>query len=376
MFESLNCFGAMFRRGKRSQNSVEKKGEDFSVIRGVKIYSYKDLKLATRNFHPENKIGSGGFGTVYKGVLKDGTEVAVKQLSAESRQGVREFLTEIATISAIKHENLVMLYGCCIEEDHRILVYGYMENNSISHALFGSSYGVIDLDWQTRSKICIGTARGFAYLHEKVVPHIVHRDIKASNVLLDGNLNPKIADFGLAKLFPANITHISTQVAGTLGYLAPEYAIRGQLTKKADVYSLGVLLLEIISGRTNMNTSLPDEEQILLEMAWHLYEENRLLELVDPNLEEYSEEEASRFIKVALSCTQATPKTRPTMSQVVTMLSEGHTFTENSLSRPGFISDLTDLKKRTPQKPSSSTSMHEGASTSNSSEVYFEISAR
>ncbi|XP_057873245.1 cold-responsive protein kinase 1 isoform X2 [Cryptomeria japonica] len=379
MFASLNCFGSIFRRDKQSQNRKE-----LSIIKGVNIFSYKDIKLATRNFHPDNKIGAGGFGTVYKGVLKDGTEVAVKQLSAESRQGVREFLTEIATISAIKHEHLVMLHGCCIEGDHRILVYGYLENNSISHVLFGSSNGAINLDWQTRSKICIGTARGFAYLHEEVTPHIVHRDIKASNILLDGDLNPKIADFGLAKLFPDNITHISTRVAGTIGYLAPEYAMRGQLTKKADVYSFGVLVLEIISGRGNMNTSLPIEEQILLEMTWRLYEENRLLELVDPRLMDYPEEEALRFIKVALLCTQATPKIRPTMSQVVTILSEGQTLTE-TLARPGFISDLTDLKVRPSQKPLSP--VHDGASTSNysrgtatsifsSSDIYSEVSAR
>ncbi|XP_057842068.2 cold-responsive protein kinase 1 isoform X2 [Cryptomeria japonica] len=344
MFASLNCFSAMFRGYKQSQDSVRKNGGEFSIIQGVRIFSYKDLKLATRNFHPDNKIGAGGFGIVYKGVLKDGTEVAVKQLSAVSKQGVREFLSEIATISAIKHENLVMLHGCCIEEDHRILVYGYLENNSISHALFGSSNGAINLDWQTRSKICIGTACGLVYLHEELAPYIVHRDIKASNILLDGDLNPRIADFGLAKLFPDNITHVSTRVAGTIGYLAPEYGLRGHLTRKADVYSFGVLVLEIISGRRNMNTSLSGEEQILLEMTWDLYEENRLLELVDPRLDEYPEEEALLFIKVALWCTQATPTFRPTMSQVVTMLSEGQTFANKRLSRPGFISDLQDLK--------------------------------
>ncbi|KAH9288352.1 hypothetical protein KI387_032469 [Taxus chinensis] len=306
---------------------------------------------------------------IFLGALKDGTEVAVKQLSAESKQGVREFLTEIATISAIKHENLVMLHGCCVEGYHRILVYGYVENNSISHVLFGSNDATINLDWKARSKICIGTARGFAYLHEEVKPHIVHRDIKASNILLDGDLNPKIADFGLAKLFPDNITHISTRVAGTIGYLAPEYAMRGQLTKKADVYSFGVLVLEIISGRGNTNTSLPVEEQILLEMTWHLYEENRLLELVDPRLEEYSKEEALRFINVALLCTQATPKIRPTMSQVVALLSEEGTFSEKSLSRPGYISDLKDLKIRPSQAPSAATLRYEGASGSNSTEV-------
>jgi serine/threonine protein kinase len=197
----------------------KKCGEDLSIIQGVKRFSFKELKLATKDFHPDNKIGAGGFGTVYKGILKDGTLVAVKKLSTESSQGVREFLTEIAVISDIEYENLVQLQGCCVEENQRILVYAYLENNSITQALLGSDKTAINLGWPTRSKICIGTARGIAYLQETVKPPIVHRDIKASNILLDKHFNPKIADFGLAKLFPDNITPISTRVAGTIGYL-------------------------------------------------------------------------------------------------------------------------------------------------------------
>eukprot|EP01018_Ginkgo_biloba_P031196 Gb_10938 [translate_table: standard] len=313
------------------------------------------------------------------GILKDGTLVAVKPLNAESKQGVREFLTEIAVISDVKHENLVKLHGCCVEGNHRILVYGYLENNSIAQTLLdsdtdsnvsGSEDTRIDLDWPTRSNICIGTARGLAYLHEEVEPHIVHRDIKASNILLDKDLNPKIADFGLAKLFPDNITHISTRVAGTIGYLAPEYAMRGQLTRKADIYSFGVLVLEIISGRSNTNSSFPAEEQFLLEMTWQLHEENRLLQLVDPRLEgAYPEEEALRFIKVALYCTQAVANRRPPMSQVLAMVSKEIDFTEKPLSRPGFISDLTKLKIRgdTDKSPSTSSTALQHKVTSSSS---------
>eukprot|EP01018_Ginkgo_biloba_P031198 Gb_23803 [translate_table: standard] len=273
--------------------------------------------------------------------------VAVKPLAAESKQGVREFLTEIAVISDVRHENLVKLHGCCVEGTHRILVYEYMENNSVAQTLLGSEDTRIDLDWPTRSNICIGTSRGLAYLHEEVEPRIVHRDIKASNILLDKDLNPKIADFGLAKLFPDNITHISTRVAGTIGYLAPEYAIHGQLTRKADIYSFGILVLEIISGRSNTNSSFSAEEQFLLEMTWQLHEENRLLQLVDPRLEgAYPKEEVLKFIKVALFCTQAVANCRPPMSQVLAMLSKDINFTEKPLSRPGFISDLTKLKIR------------------------------
>jgi len=366
--EALSCFGGISMRTKQSAQTVEKCGEDLSIIQGVKRFSYKELKLATKDFHPDNKIGAGGFGTVYKGILKDGTLVAVKKLSAESSQGVREFLTEIAVISDIEYENLVQLQGCCVEENQRILVYAYLENNSISQALLGSDKTAINLGWPTRSKICIGTARGLAYLHETVKPPIVHRDIKASNILLDKHFNPKIADFGLAKLFPDNITHISTRVAGTIGYLAPEYAMRGQLTKKADVYSFGVLMLEIISGRSNKDSSLPGEQQFILETTWQLHEENRLLEIVDPRLRgDYPEEDVLRFIHIALFCTQAAAQSRPTMTQVVAMLSGETRFDLKELSRPGFISDLAELKirgtRRSP-RPSFTTLQHEGPSSS------------
>ncbi|KAL5670567.1 hypothetical protein ACJX0J_022788, partial [Zea mays] len=228
-------------------------------------YTYKELVRATNNFNPLNKIGEGGFGSVYKGQLRNGTVIAVKVLSSESRQGVREFLNELVAISDISHDNLVKLYGYCAEGDQRILVYNHLENNSLAQTLLGSSHSNIQFDWKTRVNICLGIARGLAYLHHGVSPHIVHRDIKASNILLDRDLTPKISDFGLAKLLPPNATHVSTRVAGTLGYLAPEYAIRGQVTRKSDVYSFGVLLLEIVCGRSNSDTRLAYGDQILLE---------------------------------------------------------------------------------------------------------------
>jgi serine/threonine protein kinase len=202
---------------------------------------------------------------IVQGKLRNGQKVAIKVLSSESRQGTREFLNELSVISNINHHNLVKLHGCCVDGDQKMLVYNYLENNSLAQSLFGNSHSSIQLDWKTRVKICIGVASGLKYLHEEVRPVIVHRDIKASNILLDKDLSPKISDFGLAKLFPGNMTHISTRVAGTLGYLAPEYAIRGQLTKKADVYSFGVLLLEIVSGRCHTDPRLPLQDQFLLE---------------------------------------------------------------------------------------------------------------
>ncbi|KAI3474441.1 hypothetical protein Pfo_029302 [Paulownia fortunei] len=310
------------------------------------LFSYHSLRSATRLFHPSNRIGRGGFGIVYKGVLRDGTQVAVKSLSAESKQGTDEFLTEINMISNIQHPNLVQLIGCCIEGNNRILVYEYLENNSLASALLVSNGKRVELDWSKRAAICMGTASGLAFLHEDAEPRIVHRDIKASNVLLDENFLPKIGDFGLAKLFPDNVTHVSTRVAGTVGYLAPEYALLGQLTKKADVYSFGVLLLEMISGKSSSKAAFGEDFLVLLEWTWKLFNEGRLLEIVDPDLRDYPKDEIMRFTKVALFCTQAATQQRPEMKQVVKMLSTDVTLNENLLSEPGLYRPQNSRKSR------------------------------
>ncbi|XP_073012302.1 cold-responsive protein kinase 1-like isoform X3 [Typha latifolia] len=277
----------------------------------------------------------------YVGTLRSGQEVAVKVLSAESRQGVKEFLTEIDVITNVKHPNLVELVGCCVEADNRILIYEYLENNSLDHALLGPNSDPSKLDWNTRSAICLGVAKGLAYLHEELEPHIVHRDIKASNILIDRNFVPKIGDFGLAKLFPDNITHISTRVAGTTGYLAPEYALHGQLTRKADIYSFGVLILEIVSGRSSSKMLWTEMDKLLLEWIWQLYEEGRLKEAVDPVLKEYPEEQVIQYIKVALFCTQAAAGRRPSIQQVVEMMSKTIKLNEKELTPPGYVDDST-----------------------------------
>ncbi|KAL1327131.1 hypothetical protein HN51_037219 [Arachis hypogaea] len=342
---SCGCFGASTLK-KKSPSPTPNEIDGYPLD-NVRHFSDKELRLATDNYHPRYKIGRGGFGIVYKGTLKDGRQVAVKTLSAGSRQGVREFLTEIKTISNVKHPNLVELVGCCVQGPNRILVYEYVENNSLDRALLGTRSINIRLDWRKRSIICMGTARGLAFLHEELVPHIVHRDIKASNILLDTDFNPKIGDFGLAKLFPDDITHISTRIAGTTGYLAPEYAIGGQLTLKADVYSFGVLILEIVSGRSSSRTNWGDSYKLLLEWAWQLHEEGKLVELVDPEMGEFPEEEVIRYMKVAFFCTQAAASRRPMMSQVVDMLSKKTKLNEKQLTAPGFFQDSgeSSLKK-------------------------------
>ncbi|XP_034581877.1 probable LRR receptor-like serine/threonine-protein kinase At1g07650 isoform X2 [Setaria viridis] len=294
-------------------------------------FTLRQMKAATSNFNTANKIGEGGFGSVYKGLLSDGTVIAVKQLSSRSKQGNREFVNEIGMISALQHPNLVKLYGCCTEGNQLLLVYEYMENNCLARALFVEQHR-LRLDWATRRKICLGIAKGLAYLHEESAIRIVHRDIKASNILLDKDLNAKISDFGLAKLNEDDHTHISTKVAGTIGYMAPEYAMRGYLTDKADVYSFGVVALEIVSGKSNTNYRPKEDFVYLLDWACVLQERGTLLELVDSDLgSNYSTEEALCMLNVALLCTTAAPTLRPKMSEVVSLL-EGRTSLQPLLS--------------------------------------------
>ncbi|KAL3615152.1 hypothetical protein CASFOL_040813 [Castilleja foliolosa] len=284
-------------------------------------FPLKQIRAATNNFDAKNKIGEGGFGPVYKGQLPDRTVIAVKQLSTRSRQGNREFLNEIGMISCLQHPNLVKLYGCCIERDQLLVVYEYMENNSLAQVLFDSNKSQVILDWPTRFKICIGIARGLAFLHEESRLKIVHRDIKATNVLLDKDLNPKISDFGLARLNEDEKTHISTKVAGTIGYMAPEYALWGYLTDKADVYSFGVVILEVVSGKSNNNYMPSHNFVCLLDWACHLQESKNIDELIDERLgSKVDKEEIERTVRVALLCTNVTPSVRPTMSEVVQML--------------------------------------------------------
>ncbi|GKU92742.1 hypothetical protein SLEP1_g6430 [Rubroshorea leprosula] len=300
----------------RQKNTLEQdlKGLNLQTV----SFSLRQIKAATNNFDPANKIGEGGFGPVYKGHLTDGKVIAVKQLSAKSNQGNREFVNEIGMISALQHPHLVKLYGCCIEGNQLLLIYEYMENNNLARALFECQ---LKLDWSTRQKICIGIAKGLTYLHEESRLKIVHRDIKATNVLLDKDLNPKISDFGLAKLNEEDNTHINTRIAGTMGYMAPEYATRGYLTDKADVYSFGIVALEIVSGRSNTISKTKENCFYLIDWALDLKEKGSLLELVDPRLgSDYNKKEVMKMINVALLCTSPTPTARPIMSSVVSML--------------------------------------------------------
>ncbi|KAF3433923.1 hypothetical protein FNV43_RR25026 [Rhamnella rubrinervis] len=315
------------------------------ILLDVHAFSYNELKVATNNFSLSNKIGEGGFGSVYKGKLRDGSNVAVKVLSIQSGQGDKEFMAEIASLTNVNHPNLLRLRGGCIGGGpSRILVYEYMENNSLSYFMLGGEKRKSKFNWEIRKQICIGIARGLSYIHEDVKPHIVHRDIKPSNVVLDKDFNPKISDFGLSKLFPEDATHVTTRVAGTLGYLAPEYAISGRLTRKSDVYSFGVLLLEIVTGRSAIDFDLELGEHFLVDKAWEMYKKGNIEQLVDTKLEMKIVQEAVRFIKVGLLCVQEKCSIRPHMSMALKMLNNHVNIDCVEISQPALVTNIMDVK--------------------------------
>ncbi|KAL3510544.1 hypothetical protein ACH5RR_029945 [Cinchona calisaya] len=286
-----------------------------------KQFQFHVLVSATRNFHLNNKLGEGGFGPVYKGRLDDGREIAVKKLSQSSRQGKREFMNEAKLLARVQHKNVVNLLGYCAHGPEKLLVYEYVANESLDKFLFKSSRRDV-LDWNRRHDIIMGVAKGLLYLHEDSHICIIHRDIKASNILLDDKFMPKIADFGLARLFTENETHVNTRAAGTNGYMAPEYVMLGKLSTKADVYSFGVVILELITGQKNLNFNKDPDSTSLLEWAYKLYKKGKSLDIIDPSLAASANpDQVSVCIQIGLLCTQSDPHFRPDMRRVVVMLS-------------------------------------------------------
>ncbi|XP_021719475.1 cysteine-rich receptor-like protein kinase 10 [Chenopodium quinoa] len=287
-------------------------------------FNFKTIRDATDNFSEHNKLGQGGFGRVYKGKLQDGQEIAVKRLSTCSGQGSTEFKTEILLAAKLQHNNLVKLLGFCIHGEEKLLVYELLPNASIDKVLFGQNEHP-SLDWEIRFKILLGTARGLLYLHEDSRLKIIHRDLKPSNILLDEYMNPKISDFGLARLVGREQMHVDTsKVAGTYGYMAPEYALTGRFSVMSDVYSFGVITLEVVSGHMCSSTVFPYHEDSLLIRAWNLWKDNAILDLVDPRLyTNYSTDEMKRCIHLGLLCIQEDANKRPTMATIVSALN-GH----------------------------------------------------
>ncbi|KAK3188161.1 hypothetical protein Dsin_027722 [Dipteronia sinensis] len=302
--------------------SVENFNEvELQELQDLPLFDFEKLSTATNNFHLTNKLGQGGFGPVYKGELQDGKEIAVKRLSKASGQGLEEFKNEVMVISKLQHRNLVRLLGYCVDREEKMLIYEYMPNKSLDAFLFDPLKQEL-LNWKKRFNIIEGISRGLLYLHRDSRLRIIHRDLKPSNILLDEKLNPKISDFGMARIFGGNEDQANTiRVVGTYGYMSPEYVIEGRFSEKSDVFSFGVLLLEIVSGRRNTGFYDDAHSLSLLGYAWKLWNENSIVALIDPVITEHCfHSEISRCIHVGLLCVQEFVKDRPTMSIVISML--------------------------------------------------------
>ncbi|CAL5083308.1 unnamed protein product [Urochloa decumbens] len=309
--------------------------EDIHSIDSL-IIDLSTLRTATENFDEANKLGEGGFGAVYKGILPGNQEIAVKRLSQSSRQGIEELKNELVLVAKLQHKNLVRLVGVCLEDHEKLLVYEYMPNKSLDTIIFDPQR-CGELDWGKRFKIVNGIARGLQYLHEDSQVKIIHRDLKASNVLLDYDFNPKISDFGLARLFGNDQTQdVTNRVVGTYGYMAPEYAMRGHYSIKSDVFSFGVLILEIVTGRRNGGSYSTDESADLLSLVWEHWTMGTLVEIMDSSLSSLApRDQMLKCIHIGLLCVQDDPAERPLMSTVNVMLSSS-TVTLQAPSRPAF----------------------------------------
>ncbi|CAA7388686.1 unnamed protein product [Spirodela intermedia] len=333
----------------RTAAHLEYVGASTTLVR----YTFDEIKAATENFSRGHIIGKGGYGNVYRGLLPDGTEVALKRFKNCSAAGDEDFRHEVEVIASVRHVNLVGLRGYCIattplEGHQRIIVCDLMKNGSLHDHLFGwaSTAREMKLSWPIRQKIAVGTARGIAYLHYGVTPSIIHRDIKASNILLDDEFEPKVADFGLAKFAPEGVSHVSTRVAGTLGYVAPEYALYGQLTERSDVYSFGVLLLELLSGKKPIISSDGEQTSLVTDWAWSLVREGRTLDVIEEGMPELgSSEVMEKYVMVAVLASHPQLYARPLMDKIVKIL-ETDLVVPTIPDRPiPLTSNLMDIEK-------------------------------
>ncbi|KAM5580814.1 G-type lectin S-receptor-like serine/threonine-protein kinase [Rosa sericea] len=357
---------AQFDSERRIKELIDTREFDEEDEKGIDVpfFDLQSILEATDNFADANKLGQGGYGPVYKGKFFGGQEIAVKRLSKVSGQGLQEFRNEVVLIAKLQHRNLVRLRGYCMKGEEKILLYEYMPNKSLDSFIFDHTQNVF-LNWEMRFNIILGIARGLLYLHQDSRLRIIHRDLKTSNVLLDEEMNPKISDFGLARIVGGKETEANTNtVVGTYGYMSPEYALDGTFSVKSDVFSFGVVLLEIISGKKNAGFFQSKQTFSLLGYAWELWTEDKVLDLMDKNLEEScNRSEFIKCVNVGLLCVQEDPVDRPTMSHVITLLDSetaipatpkqpaffirrGNSSTASSSTKPETISEITTLEGR------------------------------
>ncbi|CAN6205624.1 unnamed protein product [Urochloa humidicola] len=331
------CFLRRRRPATEQTPSYSTNAEDIESIDSL-LLDISTLRAATDNFAESNRLGEGGFGAVYKGVLPDGQEIAVKRLSQSSGQGIQELKNELVLVAKLQHKNLVRLVGVCLQEHEKLLVYEYMPNRSIDTILFDPEKSK-ELDWGKRAKIINGIARGLQYLHEDSQLKIIHRDLKASNVLLDSDYTPKISDFGLARLFGGDQSReITSRVVGTYGYMSPEYAMRGHYSIKSDVFSFGVLILEILTGRSSSGSFNFEQSVDLLSLVWEHWTTGTVVEVMDPSLRgKAPAEQMLKCVHIGLLCVQDNPVDRPMMSTVNVMLSSGTVSLQAPLKPVFFI---------------------------------------
>jgi interleukin-1 receptor-associated kinase 1 len=303
--------GSKSKKGGSAQKPVD------TAFYGPRIFTYKELTAATKQFSADELLGRGAFGSVFKGTLSDGSIVAVKQIAHDSNQGEREFLAEVSIISRIRHRNLVQLQGWCHEKGNLLLVYDYMPNGSLDKLLEGSNGSEKNPGWEMRHAVLRGVACALSYLHEECQQCVLHRDVKPSNVLLDENFNPHLADFGLARLIHHTTDNVQTTIiAGTRGYLAPELSQVGKASTKSDVFSFGVLALEVATGRKALDKSQPEKQSVsLVDQVWRAHEQHTLLSMADPKLEgAHDPEKMTTLLQMGLFCCHPDPEARPPMS--------------------------------------------------------------
>ncbi|XP_057423374.1 PTI1-like tyrosine-protein kinase At3g15890 [Lotus japonicus] len=318
----LKCFCCFQSEDEKTpqRNNVNKVNRDYPW----EIYTLKELLRATNNFHQDNKIGEGGFGSVYWGRTSKGVEIAVKRLKTMTAKAEMEFAVEVEVLGRVRHKNLLGLRGFYAGGEERLIVYDYMPNHSLLTHLHGQLASDCLLDWPKRMNIVIGSAEGLAYLHHEANPHIIHRDIKASNVLLDNEFQAKVADFGFAKLIPEGVSHLTTRVKGTLGYLAPEYAMWGKVSESCDVFSFGILLLEIVSAKKPIEKLPGGIKRDIVQWVTPYFHKGVFKHIADPKLKgNFDLEELISVITLAMRCTDGSPDKRPSMAEVVEWLKGG-----------------------------------------------------